>query len=117
MDLLIEELVKDTGMGPEILHLVITRTIAHLHRGFYERHGQNGDYVGGQLVVDIGNEAYLHFIGLLVCLEEDYAHDGETGELIEYAERIVPRDQWGPVQAEIATWKSRERPDVDSAGS
>ena len=117
MDLLIDELMQQTGLRPEILNLVVTRTIAHLHRGFHERCGQNGDYAGGQLVVDIGNEAFLHFIGILVCLGQDYFDEAETGELIEYAQRIVPRDQWEPVQAEIATWKSRGSRDVNTAGS
>ena len=54
MKSLIEELAEETGIRPEILQVVVKRTIAHLHRGFHERAGQNGDYVGGRLPLDLG---------------------------------------------------------------
>jgi hypothetical protein len=107
MKTLMEELTEETGIRPEILEVVVKRTLAHLHRGFYERHGQNGDYIGGLLVFDLPYDAYLHFIGMVRCLAEDYIL-GEPAEFTEYGDRVVPRDVHEAVSAEVKTWRRPE---------
>jgi hypothetical protein len=107
MKTLMEELIAETGVRPEILDVVVKRTLAHLHRGFYERHGQNGDYVGGQLAIDLPYEAYLHFLGVVLCVAEDYNLD-EPGEFAEYGRLIVPREIHEAVIAEVDTWRRPE---------
>ncbi|MFP5237647.1 MAG: hypothetical protein ACLGSD_17265 [Acidobacteriota bacterium] len=107
MKLLIEELIDETGLQPDVLGLVVTRTLRHLHRGFHERAGQNGDYVGGQSSLDVGQEGYLHLLGMLICFAEDYVID-EPGEFLEYGDRIVPRSIHEQVIAEMETWRKRE---------
>lgn len=107
MKSLIEQLAEETGLRPEVLRVVVTRTLAHLHRGFQERRGQNGDYVGGSLALDVGYEGYLHFLGMVICLAEKYVLD-EPGEFAEYGDRIVPREIHETVIAEVETWQNRE---------
>lgn len=107
MKTLMEELMEETGIRPEILEVVVTRTLSHLHRGFFERRAQNGDYVGGLLPLDLGPRAYLHFLGMVLCLAEDYSLD-EPGEFAEYGDRIVPRVIHDSLVAEVESWRRRQ---------
>jgi hypothetical protein len=104
---MIEYIAGETGLHPEKVQEVIDRVFVHVHRGLHERGGQNGDYVGGPLAIDLGLRAYLHFIGIVMCLVEDYGLD-EPGEFAEYGDRIVPRDVHREVIAEVETWRRRE---------
>ncbi len=104
---MIEEIAAETELDPEKVQQIVDLALAHLHRGFHERHGQNGDYVGGALALDLGMRAYLHFIGIVLCLMKDYLLE-EPGEFAEYGNRIVPRNIHDEVIAEMEAWRKRE---------
>ena len=105
---LIEELKEETGIRPETLRLIVTRTLSHLHRGFHERGGRSRDYVGGRLSLDLGYEGYLHFLGMVYCLVQDYGLEEEARWFMEYGDRIVPRDIHDSVMTGMESWKERE---------
>jgi len=108
MKSLIDDLVEETGLRPEILRVAVTRTMAHLHRGFHERCGPSGDYVGGSLSIDLGFEGHLHFLGMVYCLVQDYGLEEEARWFMEYGDRIVPREIHEAIFLKMDSWKKRE---------
>jgi len=108
MKSLIDELAEETGIRPEILRIVVTSTLSHLHRGFHERAGQNVDYFGGRLPLDLGFEGYLHFLGMVYCLVQDYGLEEEARWFMEYGDRIVPREIHEAIFLKMDSWKKRE---------
>ncbi len=103
---LVEEVVEQTGLSHDQVQDVITKTFAHIHKGFFERSstGSYGGYVGGPLTCDIGSEAYYHFIGMLVSMDEDYFHD-EPRIWSEYAKRLIPAEDLDRYEEKIKNWK------------
>jgi hypothetical protein len=99
---LVEEIVDQTGLAPSKVSDTLTQVFAHIHRSLYE---SKGDYIGERLRWDIGIEAYLHFIGMLISVEESYG----GGEWTEYAERIASPDDRERLQQQMKDWKRRER--------
>jgi hypothetical protein len=97
---LIEEIVDETGLPPAKVNEILTHVFAHIHRSLYEA---NGDYIGERLRWDIGTEAYLHFIGVLISIEANYG----GGAWIEYAQRIASPDDRERLQRQMENWKPK----------
>jgi hypothetical protein len=104
---LIDSITSQTGLDSQKVREVIDLLCEHLHRGFYEGHGQNGDYVGGALSVDVGYHAFLHLIGVLKSIQRSYYPDEDVAWQ-EYANRIVPREYWAKFDTQINTWKPHD---------
>jgi hypothetical protein len=98
---LYEEIVDQTGLRPAKVNEILTRVFTHIHRNLYE---SKGDYIGERLRWDIGIEAYLHFIGMLLSIEANYG----GGEWTEYAERTASPEDRELLQQQMKDWKRRE---------
>lgn len=101
MKTLVEEIVDQTGLPRAKVNETLTHVFAHIHRRLYEG---KGDYIGERLRWDIGIEAYLHFIGVLISLNENYS----GAEWFEYAERTASPEDRERLQEQMKDWKRRE---------
>ncbi len=101
MKTLVEEIVDQTGLPRAKVNETLTHVFSQIHRNLYE---SKADYIGERLLWDVGMEAYLHFIGMLISGEENYG----GGAWIEYAQRIASTQDRERLQEQMKDWKRRE---------
>jgi hypothetical protein len=102
-DRLIAEIAQNTGIDDDVVIHVANELMLQLHRRLFEYRGLNGDFIGEELHLQIGPQAFYHLLGFLDLFSDRY--QWERGSATEYLLRLGRRADWAPFQHQMEGWR------------